>query len=131
MTNAEEIKITANNLKTQDNRRTDQPMFVVQTLVRDIGYGSGYADDFIWINEDCDEVDAEDPGYDDDDLDSFSKVYYKERWEFVTACFTQAACADYIDRMKHRHSGEMRIYAEGSYRNYEYQAVRTLLMNLN
>lgn len=50
-------------------------------------------------------------------------------WEFVTACFTEQGCKDFIAINGHNLK-EPRIYAKGSYRNYEYQAVRNFLKDL-
>lgn len=51
------------------------------------------------------------------------------QWCYVTACFTQGGCEDYIRINGHNH-GEVRIYADGSFRNEEYQIVRQFLMEL-
>ncbi len=125
-------------LHTQDNRITDQPMFVVQRKVRDYGYDSEHSDDYEWLDTvsgDYNSADEHQTRILDKadkrrrDIKGWVKAYYRDRWEFVTACFTEKGCEDYIKRDGHN-LGETRIYAEGSYRNNEYQVVRNFLMSL-
>jgi hypothetical protein len=52
-----------------------------------------------------------------------------KHWDFVTACFTEQGCKDYLARDGHNLK-EPRIYAAGSYRNSEWQAVRNYLAAL-
>ena len=123
-------------IRTQDNRITDQPMFIVQQEELDYGYSSEYAEDYHWSNSDEQRVageelaelldSAESIG---EELSGWEKVYYKRRWEFVTACFTQKGCEDYLAR-NGRNLGKTRIYGYGSVRNNEYQAVRKYLMSM-
>lgn len=133
----EQLKDISELLRTQDNRCTDQPMFVVQEKVRDWGYSSDYAEDYKWHNRDDieDEADeekvAELEALDNacDDTGTWEKLYYRYRWEFVTACFTEKGCKDYIEINRHNHRGKLRIYAEGSFRNDEFRRVRNALMS--
>ena len=39
-----------NNLQTQDNRITAEPVFVVEQKRRDWGFDSAYCDDYAWVN---------------------------------------------------------------------------------
>jgi len=121
-------------IKTQDNRITDQPMFIVQQKKIDWGYDPDYVDDYEWYNEE------EDRSADDDEVkqlenytisfrSSWEKRCYKERWEFVTACFTEQGCKNYL-KINGHNLKEPRIYAEGSYRNNEFRAVRDMLIGL-
>ena len=123
-------------IREQDNRITDQPMFLVQQKVRDYGYdGNHSSDGYTWIDPDNDHCEATDQQAKRLDKlygrgrGSWERVYYKERWEFVTACFTEQGCKDYIALDGHN-LNEPRIYAEGSYRNEEYRTVRKYLMEL-
>jgi len=136
--NIEKLKQIGKLINTQNNRITDQPMFIVQKKVIDYGYDSEFCDDYKWINQDSGDYEEADEDKSkeleeiDDlcgDTEPFEKVYYKERWEFVTACFTERGCKDYISRNGHNLK-EPRIYAEGSRRNKEYQTVRNALMEL-
>ena len=117
----------------QDNRATDAPIFSVQQRRRIYGLTSDYTETFVWVDADGDEADAELV----EKLDSrkaspqerkgWRRVYYVDIWEFVTACFTEAACQDYIACNGHNLK-DPRIYAEGSYRNKEFRAVREFLI---
>ena len=108
----------------ENNRCTDQPMFILQKKVRDWGYSSGHEEGYKWVNSDDYEDEAnEEKAAELEALDDacegtgpWEKCYYRDRWEFVTACFTEQGCKDYIEADGHNH-GELRIYAEGSFRN--------------
>jgi len=121
-------------IRTQDNRITDCPMFIVQERKRDYGYDVDYCDDYVWLDTTCDYVEAteeereelevqEDTG---DVPDNWQKTGFKDRWDFVTACFTEQGCKDFIACDGHNH-GELRIYAAGTHRNAEFRAVRDFL----
>ena len=64
-----------------------------------------------------------------EDTDGWRKVYYNDHWEFVTACFTEQACKDFLTVNGHN-LNEPRIYAASSYRNVEFRSVRTRLMHI-
>lgn len=124
---------------TQDNRITDQPIFVVEKsimIITDPDYGYDACE---WINTesgdyekaDCDaENSLEDMEANGVDTAEWKKFYLKEVWEFVTACFTEQGCKDYLNENGHN-IGKSRIYAYGSYRNKEYQAVRNHLISIS
>jgi len=123
-------------VRTQDNRITDAPLFIVQEKVRDYGYDTRYTDNHIWLDDEGCEVSKAkakklEAKYDDtlEEPDTFSRAGYKDRWEFVTACFTEQGCKDFLQRDGHNH-GETRIYAAGSYRNEEYRTVWDFLKSL-
>lgn len=124
-------------LRSQDNRATAHPIFVVQQKVRIWGIDSGYTDDFAWLGGDeWVEVDkrlaaALEASYREGrrDFGGYSRVGYIDRWEFVTACLTEAGAEAYIAVNGHN-LREPRIYAASAYRNEELQAVREYLMGL-
>lgn len=123
-------------IRTQDNRITDQPMFIVQEYERIFGMDSDYSDDYEWFDDeaccvvsDKDEIAETEKLHKADELnDCIRKVYYKDHWVFVTACFTEQGCKDYLQANGHNH-GKTRIYGWGSVRNREYQAVRNFLLS--
>lgn len=127
-------------IKTQDNRITQDPIFVVEQKRRMYGFDSLYADDYVWLDDDdYEEADKEavavlEQSYYDDrgkyNGQDYSKVYYKEHWEFVTACFTEQGCKDYINRDAHN-LGETRIYAYSAYKNSEWRSLRKMLLDEN
>lgn len=120
-------------IRTQDNRITDQPMFIVQEKVRDYGFEPLYSDDYEWLDEegciaDPDQAEELEKGEADGKLIiNWTKTYYRERWEFVMGCFTEQGCEDFLKIDGHNHK-ETRIYAQGTYRNHEFQEVRKALM---
>lgn len=126
-----------NQLLTQDNRITDQPIFVVEKSVMvvtnpDYGY-----DKEEWVNTESGDYETasetksrrlnalEDGCRETGD---WEKIYLKETWQFVTACFTEQGCKDFLEINGHN-IGKNRIYAYGSFRNHEYQAVRNYLID--
>lgn len=135
---SDEMKRIGELIRNQDNRITDQPIFIVQQKVKDYGYDADHSfDGYEWINPDNDHAEADERQA--GRLDALAKghretapwerVYFKERWDFVTACFTEQGCLDYMKRNGHNLKGP-RIYADGSFRNEEYRSVRNFLMDL-
>lgn len=131
----------AKRLHTQNNRATDAPLFIVEEKVRVYGFDPDYADkdSIVWIDgaNDHEEATPEEHAKleakwqeTSEEPADWTRTAYQDRWEFVTACFTEAGCRDYIARNGHNHRGELRVYADGSYRNEEWRAVRTFLMGL-
>jgi len=122
-----DVTITAigHRIMSQDNRATDSPIFVVQQRRRIVGMQACYADGYGWQNRN----EPEDIRYEEarpEDSGMWHRLWYRDIWEFVTACFTEAACADYIACNGHNLK-DPRIFAEGSYRNAEFRAVREFL----
>jgi len=129
-------------IRTQDNRSTDQPMFIVQENVKVWRVHPEDAEGHIWFDSDdseqvCDELAAKFDSYEEEggkgwkiDQQDFEKIYFRTRWEFVTVCFTEQGCKEYIARNKHNHREELRIYGWHSFRNAEFRSVRTFIMGL-
>lgn len=124
-------------IRTQDNRITDQPIFIVQQKRRICGMDEDYAKDFMWYDARAVES-YDEAGKAERDADreaeglppiEWQRGGYIDIWEFVTACFTEQGCKDYIARDGHN-LREPRIYAAGSYRNEEFRAVRKYLAAL-
>jgi hypothetical protein len=123
-------------LRTQDNRITDQPLFLVQqkqTYVTEDGYNESR---MVWVNEDGREAGEETARRFDSKYSGTGRrpkgwrhLAVFDVWEFVTGCFTEQGCMEYIARNGHNLK-EPRIYAEGSFRNLEYQIVRNWLKAL-
>lgn len=121
-------------IRTQDNRCTADPLFVVKQKKRIYGIDSNYSDDYEWLREDDHEHVAdriERAGLDaleedGEDVDGWEKLYYLDTWEFVTVCFTEQACKDYITANSHN-LNEPIIYAASAYRNWEMIAIREFL----
>ena len=132
----EKLKDIAKLLHTQDNRITEQPIFIVQQKVRHWGYDSQYSDNYAWCDTDNEYIEADEEEalrldeveFMCGDTGSWEKIYYNDTWEFVTACFTEQGCKDYLALNGHN-LNEPRIYAEGSCRNEEYRRVRKAIMD--
>ena len=125
-------------IATQDNRYTDQPMFIVQQRRRVIGLDADYCDNIVWVcsEDDYSEASSEEAAQLEAEYQETGKVKsgwmrtgYSDTWEFVTACFTEQGCKDYLKRDGHNLK-EPRIYAEGSYRNEEFRTIRNWLRSL-
>jgi hypothetical protein len=137
-TQAEMTRI-GNLIKTQDNRCTDAPIFIVEERKRIYGIDPEYADDeIVWLdglngNEEASEEEAAklEAKYQEDleEPEGWTRTGYIDRWEFVTACFTEQGCKEFLRVDGHNH-GVTRIYAAGSYRNAEWRAVRDYLIGL-
>lgn len=121
----QEIAAIAARLHTQDNRITQDPLFAVQQKRRVYGVDSDYCDNSERV------LDGETFSPEDDDVvpAGARRVGYIDKWEFVTGCFTEQGCKDYIAINGHN-LHEPRIYAYGSYRNDEFIALRKWLMSL-
>ena len=129
-----DLQAIGERIRTQDNRATSAPLFIVQEKKRLYGIDSNYTDDFVWIHTagECEEADEdeakrlfrlEDEGNDDSD---WTKTGYVDQWLFVTACFTEKGCQEYIDANRHNLKNP-RIYAASAYRNEEFISVREFL----
>lgn len=130
-----EIQRIGRLISTQDNRATSEPLFIVQQKRRIWGIDGNYCcDGYEWVDEDDHEVVAEGLQRAEldliessgDSVDGWYKVYYIDQWAFVTACFTEEGCKDYIASNGHNLT-EPRIYAASAYRNREMIAIRGLL----
>lgn len=134
-----ELLEIAENLATQDNRITDQPLFIVQqkrTYVTEENYNDSR---YEWRETESGDHCKADPLRAKRLEAIYQRTYEKPKgwerycvfdvWEFVTACFTEQGCKDYIAINGHN-LREPRIYADGSFRNHEYQAVRNFLLQL-
>lgn len=135
----QEIRVVIERLHTQNNRITESPIFAVQQKRRIYGLDAGYEDSFGWSHPDRDDlVIAGSPEFDElqqswecvgNSRGEWSRVGFKDTWEFVTACLTEQGCKDYIARNGHN-LREPRIYVYSSYRNAEWIALRQWLMSL-
>lgn len=124
-------------LQTQDNRATATPVFLVQRKEREFGVDPGYTDTFVWVDSDSsEEVDSETAaileatlGEGEDIDDCYQRVGYRERWEYVTTCFTEQAANQFIEANRHN-LGEARVYVDSGWRNPEWTLVRDALLAL-
>lgn len=126
-------------IRNQDNRITDQPFFAVMTKREIVGSEDHDCDRICWVeNQSGDYVEATETQH--RRLEAIYQGKYKVRdgWDryplkeidvFVTGCFTEQGCKDYIGRNGHNLKKPF-IFAFGSYRNNEYQKVRKFIMDM-
>lgn len=121
-------------IRTQDNRITDQPMFVVFQKREIIGSDEHSPSRICWVwdGEEVSELRAKrlEALYQDGrDTRGYDRYAMQEVDEFVTACFTEHGCKDYLRQNGHNLQLPY-IYACGSFRNNEYQLVRNWLAGI-
>ena len=120
-------------LNTQDNRITVEPIFAVQQRVRE-PTNEDNAVGWEWRNRGGDWEKADDDkaaildaqAEEGSETGGWVRVFYRDRWEFVTACFTQRGCEAYIAINGHN-LRDPRIYVYSGFRNAEWQTIRAYL----
>lgn len=131
----ESFKIIGENIRTQDNRATSHPLFAVMQKREIVVDGDYDHDRIIWWHSDGYEASETKRRrlellHDDfRDTGEWRRLAVKEINEFVTACFTEQGCKDYLNANGHnlRHPF---IYVFSAYRNAEFIAVREWLAKL-
>lgn len=139
-------------LRTQDNRSTAWPLYVVEQRERiygldpqwsdsDTGYIWQYRDDStVYYETDAELLDEHNlehsldpkmawPEYEDEVIlgdCEYEKIYYTVRWKFVCAHLTEEAADLYVGQNAHRMT-EPRVYVTSQYRCHEWQDVLLLL----
>lgn len=135
--NMADLKTISENLKTQDNRCTADPIFVVQGRRRVYGFDTQYSEDIAWYDDDgCAASDEEAKGLEEaydstgDEPEGWIRTAYKDFWENIQPFFTEAGAKRYLEVNGHnlRRFEEVRIYVDSAWRNEEWQFVREMLM---
>ena len=129
-----ELSTIGELIRTQDNRITDQPMFVVFQKREIIGSDEHSPSRICWVwdGEEVSELRAKrlEALYQDGrDIRGYDRYAMQEVDEFVTACFTEHGCKDFLRQNGHN-LRQPYIYACGSFRNNEYQLVRNWLAGI-
>lgn len=129
-----EIYTIGELIRTQDNRITDQPMFVVFQKREIIGSDEHSPSRICWVwdGEEVSELRSKrlEALYQDGrDTRGYDRYAMQEVDEFVTACFTEHGCKEYLRQNGHNLRLPY-IYACGSFRNNEYQRVRNWLAGI-
>lgn len=142
------IEDIAQDMATQDNDCTAEPLFVVQRRKRIYGLSSSYANDCVWVSQDGEHTEADaattaklDAKHEETCHDSFTlldpeseceteweRVWYCDEWEFVTCCFTRNGAETFIAKNHHRYDSELRIWTDSLHRNREMIDVRAHLL---
>lgn len=128
--------IIGENIRTQDNRITSDPMFYVYQK-REIVVDADYDHDrIVWVDEDGNEANKrhsrrlellhenfrEPP-------EKWRRVAVKDIDEFVTCCFTEQGCKDYLAVNGHNLRLPF-IYVKSGFRNAEYIGIRNWLAGI-
>ena len=138
----EQLAALREELRTQDNAITADPLFVVFQEERVYGVSQDYhTNGYTWVGEEDSSVRADDDEskvldklLEEDDRElsiggvTFERVWYRTVPRFVTACFTRKGAEDYIARNRHNLTKPY-IYVESMYRNEEMIALRNHLMS--
>jgi len=131
-----ELESIGELINSQDNRCTDQPMFAVMEKRGMITLDTHDHDRIEWydpvnISTADDRTAARLEALHDGgrDVKHWERYAIKDVDVFVTACFTEQGCKDFLAIDGHNHR-EPFIYAFGSFRNGEYQSVRNWLKSL-
>jgi hypothetical protein len=109
---------------------TANPIFLVQKRERVYGFDSQYIDDYIWINVDNDHAEADTrtakrlDALDDDGRDTspWEKVYYVDRWEYVSTHLTKEAAEAFIVHKKHDYA-QLRVYVDCQVYCWEFNTI--------
>lgn len=118
------LETLGERLRTQDNRCTADPIFVVFQKRREYGIDAEYTDDIVWCHEDgeCDAIESArleaEYKIDRNEPEGFQRLGYFDRDEFVTACFTEQGAKDYMQINGHNLK-RPHIYAASLFRNRE------------
>lgn len=126
-----ELIAIGERLRTQDNRCTASPMFVIQGLERRYGMDPRWCDSYVWVDTEDGAVEVPEPD-DGEETEYIKKSGYVDAWVTLMVCFTEKGCEEHMALNGHnyRHYRETRIYVECFYRNPEMQAIREWLMAL-
>lgn len=132
----DDFSVLGRNIRTQDNRITSDPMFCVYQK-REIVVDEDYdCDRIVWVDEDGREATErqrmrlellhqnfrEPP-------EKWRRVAVKDIDDFVTCCFTEQGCKDYLVCNGHNLRLPF-IYVKSGFRNAEYIGIRNWLATL-
>ena len=151
-----DLKQIGEEIKTQDNRATADPIFILFDREK-MPTDSHYSDDYIYIDVDDDNHEIDGNAKElrkyvkdtletrqlPDDIDTMDedkllelleryhkidKVYVKTIDVFKQAFFTNKSAHEFMESNMH-HFNDPYVYCDSLYRNYEMQAIRNALMN--
>lgn len=112
------LESMAEELATQDNCATENPIYVVQRRRRRYGFTEDYRSGVAWLSDEG-ECEPGDQGA--------VKTGYIDEWEWIQPFFTMNGALRYIAANKHN-LGKARVFVASGHRNDEWKFVRELLM---
>ncbi|EJD4131575.1 ead/Ea22-like family protein [Escherichia coli] len=128
--------IIGENIRTQDNRITSDPMFCVyqkREIVVDADYDY---DRIVWVDEDGNEANKRQSRRLEllhenfrEPPEKWRRVAVKDIDEFVTCCFTEQGCKNYLAANGHNLRLPF-IYVKSGFRNAEYIGIRNWLAGI-
>ena len=125
-------------IASQSNRSTANPMFAVLEKRETITLDTHHHDRIVWVRKDDGSVEADERTHERLEL-LYEDGREPKEWDryamletdvFVTACFTEQGCKDYLACNGHNLRMPF-IYAFGSYRNAEYNLIRDALIGIS
>lgn len=130
------FNIIGENIRTQDNRITSEPMFCVfqkREIVVDEDYD---CDRIVWVDEEgCEATERKrmrlELLHDNcrETPDKWRRIAVKDIDDFVTCCFTEQGCKDYLACNGHNLRLPF-IYVKSGFRNAEYIGIRNWLAGI-
>lgn len=135
----EKVQKLAHLLRTQDNRCTHLPVFMVQREELVSGLDPNHFDTIGWFHcdsdglpEDDEEAAALEAAYDDtgEVPNDYYRCGYRYEWRNVQPFLTEEGAKEYIRINGHNLGIKTRIYVESGYRNAEWQFMRELILEL-
>lgn len=130
------FNIIGENIRTQDNRITSEPMFCVfqkREIVVDEDYD---CDRIVWVDEEgCEATERQrmrlELLHDNcrETPDKWRRIAVKDIDDFVTCCFTEQGCKDYLACNGHNLRLPF-IYVKSGFRNAEYIGIRNWLAGI-
>lgn len=121
-------------IKTQNNRCTADPFFVVYSKQEIVVNEEYDYDRIIWVDEEGEEATEHKAKrlellmQEGRELDNWRRIAVKEIDQFETASFTEQGCKDFLKIQGHNLK-QPYIYAHSFWRNHEMLAIREMLSN--
>lgn len=138
----QELRTIAEQLRTQDNAITENPIFMVQQRRRLYGYNSdeysqeGCSSGVQWFNDDNDEASESQHKQlqkywreHHDEPDGWRRVGFIDLWENAQPFLTRCAADRYITENRHNLRAP-RVFVESGYRNKEWAFLRDFIQSL-
>jgi len=130
-----DLNALGEELRTQDNLYTADPIYIVQEEEFIYGLDPRYCENYHWLFADEGEVyevpeDGEGLPLDEDQAEEFGyeKTYYHRQWKFKCAHLTLKAANQYIETQRHNLKNP-RVYVDSMHRCPEMIALREFLMS--
>lgn len=128
-----ELRAIGERLRTQDNRITADPIFLIRGLKRVYGMDPATHDYYIWVDTDNSGEEVEAPEDEENPPKNLEKCYYMEHWVTLKMAFTQHGCEEHLRINGHNYKQSYKkvdIFADSLWRMPEMIVIRNALMAL-